>query len=187
MIGTNPTGKEGIVLDRRFILLALLIVILGASAGAEASSDWVRLHVVADSDGAAAQALKLEVRDAVLAASRALLTGVEDAETAWEVVSGQIHTLEIAAKARASMLGFGGPVACEVGVFPFPDRTYGGVTVPAGDYRALRVVIGAGRGRNWWCVLFPSLCDPSMLADDPPAFRSVVWDWLAGLFGGEAS
>ena len=87
---------------------------------------------------------------------------------------------------RAAELGYAGSVSCEAGIFAFPDREYGAVNVPAGDYRALRVVIGAGAGHNWWCVLYPSLCWPEDVPRDAP-FYSAIWNWLVEWFGGEAS
>ena len=153
------------------------------SAGCSAEvRDYVRLHVVASDDGDAAQALKLEVRDAVLAEARRLLEGARDTDAAWETVVSHRDELETAARRRAREAGFDGEVACETGVFAFPDRVYGGVTVPAGDYRALRVMLGEGRGHNWWCVLYPSLCYPEGM--EAPAFHSVILDWLRSLFGG---
>ena len=80
-------------------------------------------------------------------------------------------------------VGYAGEVDAAAGVFEFPDRRYGGVFVPAGDYRALRVVIGAGEGHNWWCVLYPSLCLPEG-AEGEMRFHSVILDWLRGLLGG---
>ena len=145
---------------------------------------FVRLHVVAADDSGEAQALKLRVRDAVLAAARAMLEEVKDADEAWQVVNARRDELEVAARRRARAEGYSGTITCETGIFAFPDRQYGGVRVPAGDYRALRVVIGAGAGRNWWCVLYPSLCWPGNLEDARP--YSAIWNWLKGLLGGEA-
>ena len=172
------------VLNRRFFVLAILILALCAGAAAE-TPDYVRLHVVAADDTAAAQALKLRVRDAVLAEARALLAGADSADAAWEAVNAALPSLAAAAKDGARAGGYLGPVRCMTGVFDFPERQYGDVTVPAGRYRALRVVIGAGEGHNWWCVLYPSLCDPAALEDAP--CYSILWEWLRGLFGGEAS
>ena len=65
-------------------------------------------------------------------------------------------------------------------MFDFPDRIYGAVKVPAGEYRALRVTIGAGEGHNWWCVLYPSLCvldEADAASADAPSY-SRVWNWL---------
>ncbi len=152
----------------------------GEAPGEVPVSEYIRLHVVAADDGAAAQALKLQVRDAVLAAVRPLLADCGGAEEAWRRIGQNVEALEAAATLRARALGYDGPVAAETGVFDFPDRHYGAVFVPAGEYRALRVVIGEGKGHNWWCVLYPSLCVP----EDAPPLRSALLEWLRGLLGG---
>ena len=158
----------------------ILMAVLACPARA-LEADYVRLHVVASDDTASAQALKLKVRDAVLSRARELLEGVEDADTAWQVVNENLDALEDAARKVA------GDAACETGVYPFPDRVYGDTLVPAGDYRALRVVIGVGQGHNWWCVLYPSLCVPGdWEMGEPVVFHSAILDWLRRLFGGGA-
>ena len=182
------------VLKRRFfyaltLILALASLAARASAGAMNAvvpvPGYVRLHVLANDDGEVAQALKLEVRDAVLACAQALLRDCGDAEAAWRTVNDNLDALADAARARARECGYEGAVRAETGVYPFPDRQYGGVTVPAGDYRALRVVIGAGAGHNWWCVLYPSLCMPEDYAPgEPVRFYSSVLEWVRRLFGG---
>ena len=150
-------------------------------------SEYIRLHVVAADDGAAAQALKLQVRDAVLAAVQPLVADCGDAGEAWRRIGQSVEALEAAATGRARELGYDGPVAAETGVFDFPDRRCGEVEVPAGAYRAVRVVIGGGAGRNWWCVLFPSLClGEDCAPGEPVKFHSTVLDWLCGLLGGAA-
>ena len=68
---------------------------------------------------------------------------------------------------------------------PFPTRVYGGAVVPAGNYRALRVIIGEGKGHNWWCVLYPSLCYPEAWVEGDGALYSSVWRWFQSLFGGD--
>ena len=169
----------------------LILALAGGAARADGAvpvSDYVRLHVVAADDGAGAQALKLRVRDAVLERARALLVGCADADAAWDTVRDSLGALELAALERARALGYGGGVRCEAGIFEFPDRRYGDVTVPAGRYRALRVVIGPGRGHNWWCVLYPSLCYPADYLEGGHAERySILLNWLRSLFGGGAA
>lgn len=186
-IGTYSIGSGGIVLKRRLFFLCVLALALSApvpAAAETALSDYVRLHVIAADDTEAAQALKLEVRDACLACARALLADCGDADAAWTAVNENLDALADAAEARARALGYEGTVRCETGVFAFPDRDYGAVRVPAGEYRALRVIVGAGEGRNWWCVLYPSLCFPDELpAEEPVVFYSSIWNWLKGLFG----
>ena len=195
------------VLKRRFFCCLLILMLLGAGAKAEALdldgieicadegvdagdvpvADYIRLHVLAEDDGAAAQALKLEVRDACLYAARALLMDCADADAAWEALNDNLALVALAARLRARVCGYAGEVTAETGVFDFPERRYAGMVVPAGEYRALRVVIGAGEGHNWWCVLYPALCLPE---DCPPGeplrFHSTILNWLRGLVGGGA-
>ena len=183
-------------LKRRFFCCVLLIFLAGAVAARAAGeglsdvpvADYVRLHVIANDDGEAAQALKLKVRDGVLAAARALLADCADADAAWGIVNDHLDALASAAREAAAAEGYGGPIEARTGRFDFPDRRYGDAVVPAGTYRALRVVIGAGEGRNWWCVLYPTMCLPEDCAPgEPVVFHSVILDWLGGLFGGEGA
>lgn len=176
------------VLNRRFLLIAILMLALVLPGAAESTlPDCVRLHVVASDDTPQAQALKLKVRDAVLDAARRLLWNAVDADAAWAAVRENLDALNTAARARAAELGFTGPIRCETGIFAFPDRDYGDVTLPAGNYRALRVVIGAGEGHNWWCVLFPSLCYPEAWRDESRGLYALMLDWLRAAWGGGAS
>ena len=141
----------------------------------------VRLHVLANDDTEEAQALKLRVRDAVLEKAQSLLAGCEDAEAAWETAKAALPELTEAAKECAASCGYDGSIRAEAGVFSFPDRNYDGMVVPAGEYRAVRVVIGDGAGKNWWCVLFPKLCLPV-----EGERHSVIVGWFRSWFGGDA-
>lgn len=119
----------------------------------------IRLHVVANSDSDDDQALKLEVRDAILArAKKELLDSVKTKEEAWRALLEDARNLQAVAMERIRAAGKSYDARVEMGTFAFPERTYGSVTVPSGDYDAVRVVLGEGKGRNWWCVLFPPLC-----------------------------
>ncbi|MDO4867808.1 MAG: stage II sporulation protein R [Clostridia bacterium] len=175
---------------RRFFcaLLALLLIGTAVLAAEEAPvGDYIRLHVVASDDSPAAQALKLKVRDACLARARALLEDCGDPDMAWAVVGGNLPLLEAAARREAQSLGWHGAVRAEAAVCAFPNRVYGGSAVPAGRYRALRVVLGEGKGHNWWCVLYPSLCLPKDVEPGRPVrFYSSILRWLRGWLGGEA-
>lgn len=155
-----------------------------AAAGAKAEPEdmLVRLHVIADSDSPEDQAIKLQVRDAVLEASQSLLAKCSSADEAWDELNGHLIDFLDAASERLKEIGCDEKVSVQAGVFAFPDRDYGGVTLPAGDYRALRVIIGSGEGQNWWCVLFPNLCLP---AED--GYNSILLDWLKDLIGGESA
>ena len=119
------------------------------------SRKMIRLHVIANSDSDADQALKLRVRDAVLARATELLTQSEDMADAWARLDTSLSDLEQAASAAC---GGAYPVRAELGEAEFPLKEYDGFALPAGRYPALRVVIGEGAGRNWWCVVYPPLC-----------------------------
>ncbi len=150
--------------DRRFrlweaaALLALCLTLLsGTWARARQQSiaaGLLRLHVIAASDEPEEQALKLRVRDAVLVYLRPRLAGARDAAEAAEILCRELPGVEAAAR---SVCG-GRSVRVSLGPEDYPLRSYGGFTLPAGRYRSLRVVLGEGRGQNWWCVIFPSLC-----------------------------
>ncbi len=133
------------------------------------TGEIIRLHVVAAGDDDESQAIKLKVRDKVLSAWRDKLAGKKDAGDMMDYLNENIQALQEAAQAAAQDEGYDGPVTAQTGVFSFPDRWYGGVLVPAGDYQALRIVLGEGEGHNWWCVLFPSLCLSLAATDAPPA------------------
>lgn len=167
---------------RRFFCALMAVGMLCSCAFAQDyNHDLVRLHVVAQDNSPAAQALKLEIRDACLACARICIDGAPDADAAYMRLSDHLDDFAAACENRARQLGYGGNITAETGVFDFPDRIYGGALVPAGKYRALRITIGTGEGRNWWCVLYPSMCslDESAL-DDPQSILS----WIRRRFGG---
>ena len=122
------------------------------------SGKLLRLHVVANSDSDADQALKLEVRDAVLDCAAGYLENVSDVRAAEQVLGAHLAELAGAGQAAVREKGYDYAVRASLGTSHFPTKTYDGFALPAGDYRALRVTIGAGEGRNWWCVVFPTLC-----------------------------
>ena len=132
---------------------------LWSSASQSALADRVlRLHVVANSDSAADQALKLQVRDAVLVQATPLLEGLHDPNAAEEALLPHLDELALAGKAVLAQAGCHDTVSVSVEDQWFPTRNYDTFSLPAGNYRALRVVIGEGMGQNWWCVVFPPLC-----------------------------
>ncbi len=165
---------------RRFLCALLAAALLFGCAAAQALPDLVRLHVVAADDSPEAQNLKLELRDTCLRCAEVCLGDAADADEAYRRLEEHLDDFEAACAARARELGYDGEVRAETGTFDFPDRTYGALTVPAGEYRALRVTIGAGAGHNWWCVLYPSLCviDEADAVAPERAGYSRVLNWL---------
>ena len=114
----------------------------------------IRLHVIAADDSEQEQALKLRVRDAVLACLAPKLEGVSDAAEAAETVRDSLEEIRLAAESASE----GRSVAVTLGQERYPLRQYEGFALPAGEYRSLRVTLGEGQGHNWWCVVFPPLC-----------------------------
>ena len=127
----------------------------------------VRLHVLANSDSEADQALKLTVRDRILEVAEPLLETAADREEARTALETALPELEQAAEETIAAAGYDYGVTARLEETEFPTREYDGFALPAGEYLALRVVIGAGEGQNWWCVVFPPLC--AAASEDVPA------------------
>ena len=150
----------------KFFEIALLIglaVFLTSGALAlrtqdELADKVVRLHVLANSDSGEDQALKLQVRDVVLERATAILEKSADRREAESCLRGQLLELERIAAEEIAAEGYDYPAAVNLENTDFPTKEYDGFTLPAGEYLALRVIIGEGQGRNWWCVVFPPLC-----------------------------
>ncbi len=148
------------------LLLALVITILisftGFAAGCEDIPNHVlRLHVLANSDSNADQALKLKVRDRIVAESAGLFDGASSRKDAEKIASENLQKLQDAAQDEVIRDGYQYPVRVYLTNMYFTTRQYDTVTLPAGTYDALRVEIGSGAGHNWWCVIFPPLCLPA--------------------------
>lgn len=122
------------------------------------NKNLLRLHVVANSNSLTDQKIKRKVRDRIMVQTRELFTGVTDAKEAKIVVKENSNYIKSIAKSELDRLDSNYQVKVKLGNFHFPKRTYGNQTLPAGDYNALRIIIGQGRGQNWWCVLFPPFC-----------------------------
>ncbi len=122
------------------------------------SDSVLRLHVLANSDCTEDQQLKLKVRDAVLQEAKAVLPEDSSAAQAELILRSNLDRLAAAGAAVVAREGYNYPVTAEMKNTWFPTKEYEDFALPAGEYRALRIVIGEGDGRNWWCVVFPPLC-----------------------------
>lgn len=150
------TKSKKVILALALALAATAIVATALLREQQALSEkLIRLHVVANSDSEADQAVKLQVRDAVLAVTEPLM---EEAEDPYAALSDALPAIESAAADCLAALGVADPVAVTLGPESYPTRVYESFTLPAGQYTSLRVTIGAGEGHNWWCVVFPSIC-----------------------------
>ena len=187
---------------KSLISLTLAIVVLAvstacfdaesrqSSVSAYCNADSIfRLHIIANSNSAEDQAVKLKVRDAVLEYEAENLDAVSAAKTREELMAHGAELLEIIEGVLRSN-GFDYGAQMLVGTFPFPDREYNGVLYPAGDYDAFRVILGDGAGENWWCVMFPPLCilksdNGKIDTDETIEFESVFVKLFKLLFGGK--
>ena len=126
----------------------------------------LRMHVIANSDSVEDQELKLKVRDAVLEEGKELFDGSVTSEDAEKILVPHIEELEKVALETIKSEGFDYKVKITVGEEYFKTRTYdNSVTLPAGYYTAVKVVIGEGQGQNWWCAMFPPMCLPAANAE----------------------
>ena len=124
------------------------------------NEELIRLHVVANSDRVEDQELKLLVRDAIIASLRQALADVRDTEQAKEYLQENLPKLQELANKTLDAAGSAQQAVVTLCREGFPTRQYNTFSLPAGIYEALRVTIGDGAGKNWWCVVFPSLCVP---------------------------
>lgn len=129
--------------------------------------DVLRLHVIANSDSEEDQSLKLKVRDRILSETGDLFLTSTSYEEAVELTNKILPQIIDAAEDEIRANGFDYTVQAKLDYTDFDTRHYEGYTLPAGEYLALNVTIGEGQGRNWWCVMFPSIClSPSLDLDD---------------------
>ena len=161
-------------------LLFCLLLSLGAgwaqsqlTIADQLAADTLRLHIRADTDSVRDQSAKLAVRDAVLALTDEACPADSRADArAW--AAENLVRFELTARQTLAALGIRAPVkACLVNMY-FPTRRYDGGALPAGRYDALRIDLGAGKGRNWWCVLYPGLCRSACGSYAQPAENDLV-------------
>lgn len=122
------------------------------------ASQIIRLHVIANSDETEDQTLKKEVKDQVVTYLRSKMNQAASIQAARQVICQEMDALKEIAEKKIRQEGYDYPVTVSLGTTYFPVKEYGDMAFPAGDYEALRVQIGKSKGRNWWCVMYPSLC-----------------------------
>ena len=162
-----------------FVLAALCSFFPFAAACGQLPRDVVRLHVVANSNGAEDQAVKLLVRDAVLEEAARWYQGAGSMEEASSQLCTHLQSIAGAARQVLGEQGVGYSATAQMTEMYFPTRDYGDFRLPAGRYRTLRVTLGEGAGKNWWCVGVPSLCLPAATQEEalltlPEGERQVV-------------
>lgn len=132
----------------------------------------IRLHVIANSDSVEDQALKLKVRDEIIKEASKLKFNEDIQETRAYLMS-HLKDMEAIAEKVIQQNGYDYDVSANLGVRWIPEKTYGDMHFPAGNYEALNITIGEGAGQNWWCVLFPPLC---LITEDEDALDEMGID-----------
>lgn len=141
-----------------FAICYLIFIADFKTPAAKAGNKLLRFHVVANSDLKSDQDVKIKVRDEILKEMGSLLSEAENREESIEIVKENISRIEGIADSIIKKEGKNYASRAEVGDFLFPVKSYGDITLPSGKYKALKVVLGEGGGKNWWCVMFPPLC-----------------------------
>lgn len=178
-------------------LAALLLPLLSLAQGlspdekrlmeAYQNGEIVRLHILAHSDSPEDQQIKLLVRNAVLEhfGELARQKQPQSQKEVLRFLNTHLEEIRKTAESSAKAAGFTGSVKAELGLMHLPQKQYGQVTLPAGEYQGLRITLGSGQGQNWWCILFPQLCLEMLTenastpnTDENPVFPSVFFDSL---------
>ncbi|MBQ7133681.1 MAG: stage II sporulation protein R [Ruminococcus sp.] len=146
------------VLISTFILMVTLTLVPFESTCKELNEDVFRLHILANSDSSFDQKLKLSVRDEVINNISPLYNDIENKEEAKVITENNLSLIEDIAKEVLSQNGVNYEVEARVTNKFFDTRYYDDFTMPAGMYDTLEISIGEGKGKNWWCVMYPSLC-----------------------------
>lgn len=160
MTGTKKVWVKtltAVVLTAMFIM-GIVFVSYSENVSSGLADNLVRLHVIANSDSPEDQQLKRDVRDVVINYMKNKLKDVKDIEATKKIISHNSGAIKSIAVKEIKRQNKSYDVEVMLGNYPFPTKVYGDVSLPAGNYQALRVVIGEGEGQNWWCVLFPPLC-----------------------------
>ena len=144
------------------IVISMLLSVTGfCGACDDIQSEVFRLHIIANSDSENDQKLKLYVRDGILEYTEELFKNCKNKEQSVQTARDNIYLIKNKAQSLVYEYGYDYPVDAYVTKMSFNTRIYNEFTLPAGQYEALRIVIGDGNGKNWWCVLYPALCVPS--------------------------
>lgn len=187
-------------------LLTIAVAAMFTIAGREEqllTENFFRFHVLANSDSEEDQALKLKVRDAVLDYLKPQLEASESKEETKAYILKHLPEITDVAGRTLRRAGSSQKVQVVVGSSEFPTKSYGSVTLPAGRYESLRIELGQAQGRNWWCVMFPTLCfveetdaeemeqdlaarlpeEQNELIHQPEGFKFKLVEWYHKLFG----
>lgn len=150
------------------LIITLLLSVLPTDAEANIYEDTIRLHILANSDSKEDQALKITVRDGLLLEYGERLRSAGSFEGAAQLAEGLLSEIESFAEELINAEGYDYSVTAILSEEWYETRDYDGFSLPCGIYTSLRILIGEGKGKNWWCVMYPPLCT-ELACEDAPA------------------
>ena len=159
--------KKLLVSSVILLTATLFIAAIPTDAEAKIYEDTLRLHILANSNSEEDQALKLEIRNLLLSKYGARLKNTESIESAIDTAKGLIRDMEGDVSEWLRNYGYDYPVRITLTEEWYDTREYENYTLPRGIYTSLRVIIGSGEGKNWWCVMYPPLCLELACEDAP--------------------
>ncbi len=158
--------KKILFLSVFVLILTALIPFFPAASDFELYDNVIRLHILANSDSDADQALKLYVRDEILSTVDGIVGDAKNKNEAEAAIRDSLDIITAAAADAVREYGSDTSVSVSLSTEKYPRRTYGTFALPSGNYTSLRIMLGCAEGQNWWCVLFPRLCTAPAVKDD---------------------
>lgn len=148
---------------KKLLILLVIVGVLAWGGGVikdryTLNNELIRLHVVGQSDSAEDQSVKLLVRDAIITQLEAVMSQMPDMETAKSYLQTHLSDIEAISNKALEAAGSTAKAVVTLAQEAFPTREYDTFSLPAGVYESLRITIGEGEGKNWWCVVFPRFC-----------------------------
>ena len=140
------------------LIVSMFVMAYADETQKEIASGVVRLHILANSDEACDQEVKLKVRDEIIREFSEELSKADSPAQAQQIMAGNLGRAEAVADRVLADNGYSYRAHASLGVSHFPVKHYENITLPPGNYNALRIVLGNGSGQNWWCVMYPPLC-----------------------------
>ena len=161
------TMKKLAKISTYVLIITLLLSVLPTDAEANIYEDTIRLHILANSDSKEDQALKITVRDGLLLEYGERLRSAGSFEGAAQLAEGLLSEIESFAEELINAEGYDYSVTAILSEEWYETRDYDGFSLPCGIYTSLRILIGEGKGKNWWCVMYPPLCLNAALEKAP--------------------
>ena len=156
------------------IVFVVLLLILFGCMPTQSKTDYLRIHIRADSNNTADQSVKYAVKQAIVDYLTPYLAQCNTKSQAMAVVKQQLKNIENVCDKVLSQAGFSYKATARLKQEDFPERAYNNVVLPSGVYDALIINLGSGQGNNWWCVVYPPLCfvEGTPTGDNAIVYRS---------------